>query len=330
MWDVARLAKVSQSTVSLALNNDPRVAALTREKVLRAADDLGFHINRAARELSSKRSKVIGFVTDRMATSPWAGRTILGAQEAAWANDYILMVVDAGESQELRTRALKLMLEQQVDSIIFAAMIAGPVAIEEPMTLVPSVLVNCFAAGDPAFPKIVADEVEGGYIATRELIDNGHRDIVFLNGPADNYTAGQREQGHRKAMREAFGKGVKPPVLYGDYEIVSGYHLMRQYATGNRGNFTGVVCGNDRMALGALQALTEIGLAVPRDVSIVGYDDQPFLASNLHPALTTVVLPLYEMGKTAIKLLLPSGEGRAVPSQTVRSELVRRDSVRRL
>jgi len=330
MWDVARLADVSQSTVSLALNNDPRVAEATRARVMAVSEELGFRINRAARELSSKRSKVIGFVTDRMATAPWAGRTILGAQEVAWANGYVLMVVDAGESESLRKRALDLMLEQQVEAIIFAAMITGPVKIEDAMRAVPSVLVNCFAEDDASFPKIVADEVRGGYTATMELINNGHRDILFINGPRNNFTARQRERGHRNAMREAFGSKVPVPVLYGDYEINAGYHSMLDYGQHHGGRLTGVVCGNDRIALGALQAATELGLSVPDDLSIVGYDDQPFLASHLHPALTTVVLPIYEMGKMAVMSLLARTDAGEVESHVVRSELVRRSSVKML
>ncbi len=330
MRDVARLAGVSQSTVSLVVNEDQRVSDDTRERVGKAIEQLGFRANKAARSLRGVSSQTLGFVTNQMATSPFAGQTILGAQEVAWADGHILLVVDAGDSQELAESAIRVLIDQDISGIIYAPMSAQSVTVPAALGHVPSIIVNGYPADASDFPRVEPNDFLGGQLAARALTDAGHRRILFLNGGVGAWTAVERERGFRTVMSEYGEGGIDFRVDYGDFEISSGYARMRAFI--DRGTWmpTGVFAINDRVALGVLQALTEFGLKVPDDVSIVGYDDQPFLAAYLHPPLTTVLLPHHEMGRIgALALLEDPGNPIAPGARLAHPKLIVRDSVRR-
>ena len=329
MHDVARRAGVSQSTVSLVVNNIPSVAAETRDRVNKAIEEMGFRANRSARNLRGQPSKTIGFVTNQMATSPFAGRTILGAQEVAWKHGHVLLVVDAGDSAELTDTAVNVLIDQDVSGIIYASMTPKSIYIPAALRDVPSVIVNADPTGIENFQLVDAGNYDGGVLAARTLLDAGHRRILYLAGELENPVTVDRERGFRSVLATLSGGAVEFKVDYGTYEISSGYKRIRFVIEHGLWWPSAIFAANDRVALGAIQALSESGHKVPDDMSLLGYDDQPALADQVHPALTTITLPHLEMGQLAVNALLEQIRSPGLSGPLIaHPQLILRESIR--
>lgn len=324
MTDVAKRAGVSQTTVSFVINNvgSANIAAETKERVWQAVRDLGYRRNNAAKMLRTNTSHVIGFITDRIATTPFAGEVIRSAHNAALERDKIVMLIDTQGDAETEARAIETLLERQVEAIIYAAMYTKEVAPPASLREVPTVLVNCFEK-ERTLPTVVPDEVYGGQAVTELLIGEGHRRIGFINGPNSYYAAGKRLEGYRRALAGARLEFDPTLVKNGNWWPDNGYKLTKMLLKQARPP-TALFCGNDRMAMGAYQALAELGLRVPTDVAVVGYDGD-LISRHLAPPLTTFTLPHAGMGKWAIERLT-SGVARDPVLEYVRGKLVRRAS----
>lgn len=208
-----------------------------------------------------------------------------------------------------------------------ATLATSGVQIPDALRTVPAIVVNGYALDEPDFPTIDPNDILGGEIAGRALIDAGHREIALLGGGTDDTTR-EREIGFRRAMASAPGSPAHYRFIAGEYSIRSGYLRMRAILEEAQWIPTAVFAINDRAALGAIQAITEAGYRVPEDISVIGYDDEPFLASDIHPALTTVLLPHYEMGQLGVLALLehpgerpPPGRRDATPRLILRDSL---------
>lgn len=327
MLDVAKLAGVSQPTVSFVLNDrrDVAVAADTRRRVLEAAAQLDFRPNRAAQSLRSNRSFMVGVVTDGIVSQPYAGRIVQGIQSTIQAGDYVCVVVDTTNDPAQGDSAVANLLAQGVQSIIYASPAPRPIHTSTRLSGLRTLCVNCWPEdAGAAETVIIADEYAGGRAAASAVFERGHGDVAFLGGRADDYARGERLRGFQDAARDA---GLDPDRLIqvdGEYSISTGYDLTQMIFADR--SPTALVCGNDRMAVGALLALHSLGLSCPQDVSIVGYDDQPDVADQVRPRFTTVALPHLQMGITAGELLLdPPSEP---PSRLVLPcPLVERDSL---
>jgi LacI family transcriptional regulator len=306
--DVAAAAGVSVTTVSHILNRveGKRVAPDTRQRVLRVAEELGYAPNGLARGLRLQRSQTIGFVSDEIATTPHAGRIILGAQEAAAAQGMLLLLVNTGGDAELERRSIEMLLQRQVDGVLYAAMYHRIVRLPESLRSTPSVLLDA-RSDDPAIPFVVPDEVQGGYTAVGELTDHGHRRIGMAVQTADIPALHGRLEGYRKALAEV-GVPYDPSLVAAEAAVptdaAAGYRAARRLLTADE-RPTALFCFNDRMAVGAYRAAAELGLSIPGDLSVVGFDNQELISEGMHPALSTVQLPHYEMGARAVTQLLP-------------------------
>jgi LacI family transcriptional regulator len=323
---VARLAGVAPSTVSFVLNQTPgqTISEETRQRVLQAVAELDYRPNRAAQGLRQGRTATVGFVSHDADFGVFVASLIKGAHEASVRQGNLLVLVNTGGSNRQAAQLVADLLDRQVDALIFAVSGTRSVVLPEGAGRVPTILVNCFARGDPA-PAILPDEVRGGRDATQALLDLGHRDIAYLTGSVSGWATKARLRGFREALR---GAGLDPrdhTVLAGNYQTDSGYVLARDLL--RRGpRPTAIMCGNDRMAVGALLALAEAGIRVPEDVSVLGYDDQFQVAAEIHPALSTVRLPFHAMGRLAAEQLA-AGRPAATPGRTlVHCPLVMRDS----
>ncbi|GAA2752790.1 LacI family DNA-binding transcriptional regulator [Amnibacterium kyonggiense] len=324
MHDVAQAAGVSQSTVSFVLNDrkDIPVAAATRQRVLLAADRLGFRLNRAAQDLRLARSSAIGIVADGIASAPFAGAIPAGLQEAAREADRACMIVEAAPEDEDDARATQMLLDRGITDVVYARPATGPVragAVSVPA----QVFANCWPEDDRAAAVLLPDERSGGRDAARAVLAAGHRDLLVLAGTDGEWATVERVAGFKDAAKEAGLDPERVPIAFGDYAIRSGYRLAREWVPRMRP--TAIVCGNDRMALGALLALGELGLRVPDDVSLVGYDDQADFADELTPRLTTVAIPFREIGVEAGRLLTrgdTAAERRLIPCRLVPRESV--------
>jgi Transcriptional regulators len=327
MHDVARLAGVSQSTVSLVVNGASRIPPATRQKVHAAIEELGFQPNVAARNLRMRRSNTIGMITDHIVSSPFAGRIVRGAQDLAWEHGYLLLLIDSERDRAIESNAVEALLSRQVDGLLYAAQSWRAVDLPPSFREVPALLINAWPAEENAVQAIVPAEVEGGRIAASAVIEVGHRRVAFFGGPGADPATIERELGFRAAMADANLPVNERWIAYGDYRIHSGFDLAaRFWDAGERP--TAIVCGNDRMAVGVIAAFLERGVSVPGDVSVVGYDDQEDLAEQFPPTLTTVSIPHYKMGRAAMEILLSTlTEHMPLVGRVVPGELVRRGSV---
>lgn len=304
MKDVAKLAGVSQPTVSFVLNDrrDISVADETRARVLQAARDLNFQPNQAARALRSNKSYTIGVIANRIVSEPYAGQIVLGVQQAVQPAGYVCFVVETSETPDAVDAAVQQLVSRGVAGLIYAAPGPEPIYAAVTKTHVRTIFVNCWAENVNDAPQILADEYQGGRDAAAATFAAGHRRVVYLGGPANDYACRERERGLVDAAR---GAGIDPAGIrreYGDYHVRSGYDLALRALAQDKP--TALICGNDRMAVGALMAAHSAGLDCPDEVSIVGFDDQPDIADQMHPPLTTVALPHRQMGLAAGGLLL--------------------------
>ena len=317
MADVGRLAGVSATTVSFVINatSDEVIRPETQRRVLAAVNKLGYRPNRAAQGLRTRRTATIGFITDETAVESFAGQIITGAHDVAWRNGSVLLVINTMRSRAVTRAALDNLADRQVDSIIFAAAGTRMVTLPPSVERVPTILVNCFTAND-SLPCVLPDEVGGGRSAARILIDAGHTRIAYLTGVPGAWATRARLRGYREELRQAGIDTRDQIVSAGNYEADSGYELTLALLA-NPHRPTALLCGNDRMALGALMALRERGVDVPGEMSLVGYDDQDALVTHISPAITNVRLPFYDMGRWAAERMFGQGvEGLASRTYT--------------
>lgn len=312
MNDVAAAAGVSQATVSMVLNGGQsgRVSAATTQRVLQAAKDLGFRTNVHAKVLREGKSRMIGLVGDEVATTEFAGQMILGAQQGAWRRGYVLLTVDTAGDPGLEEAAISMMQSYRVAGVIYAAMYHREVALPASLLGTPTVCVNSQDLSG-SVTSIFPDEVAGGRAAAEVLLSAGHRRIAMINiAPQDSSlpAAAGRLQGFTEALADA-GHWLDPhQVRYGNgaYEdgLTFGSELLRQ-----ADRPTAIFCGNDRTALGAYHAAAQLGLSIPDDVSILGFDNQSLLTPMFSPRLSTFQLPLVEMGRLAVAEVLSHRSG---------------------
>jgi DNA-binding LacI/PurR family transcriptional regulator len=296
--DVARLAGVSQKTVSRVFNDEPYVSAEVRQRVLDAAEELGFRLNNAARALASGRTRSIGVVT--LGTALYGPASLLvGIERAVRDSGYALRVVNTMEGDPAGIAgAVDSLFEQGVDGIVISEPIdegAGAIRVKVPV-LVLGAPPACAAA--PVVTAGVSSDVLAR-VATEHLLDLGHATVHHLAGPQRWYSARDRLVGWRAALA---ARGLEePPVVEGDWSASSGYTAGRMLASGS--DVTAVFAANDDMAIGLIRALNEAGRRVPDDVSVVGFDDVP-VAAYVTPPLTTVRQPFDAVAREGLALLV--------------------------
>jgi DNA-binding LacI/PurR family transcriptional regulator len=324
MEDVARLAGVSHQTVSRVLNNHPNVRAPTRANVLAAIRALGYRPNAAARSLVTRRTNVLGVISfDTTLYGP--ASMVYGIERAARPDYHVLIASLPALDRRSVLEAVERFLGQAVEGIIVVAPQAPAVAaLTEVPAEVPLVAVGC--GTDTPLASVAIDNSAGALAATRYLLDLGHRTVHHLAGPASWMDAQERLDGWSQALRAA---GAPEPVpLRGDWSARSGYELGSRLA--GTADLTAMFCANDQMALGLLRALSEHGIRVPEDVSLVGFDDIPESAFFL-PPLTTVRQDFGELGRRALRLLIDRIDGDREPHAglPVAPELIVRRSTTR-
>lgn len=330
LLDVARRAGVSRTTASFVLTGrtDMRIALETAQRVRTAARDLGYRPNLMARSLRTNVTSTIGFVSDSVASQPWAGAMIRGAIRAATARDHLLVVGETEGDAAAEARLLEGLLDRGIDGFVYAAMSTRQVDLPAGLAGQPVVLLNCMTR-EPGPACVLPDEYGAGRAAGQALIAAGHRDGVVVVGerPAGVYPAQQRVRGAGDvlaAVRARLLGGVDclwdAPAAFaavGDWLDADPLRAQR---------VTAFLCLNDRAALGVYQLLAARGLAVPDDLSVIAFDDSD-LASWLRPGLSSVRLPHEELGRAAVDLLLDEPDGAPGRQVMVPMTLHARDSV---
>jgi DNA-binding LacI/PurR family transcriptional regulator len=330
MSDVAARAGVSTATVSMVLSgvNTARISPRTQQRVREAAEAVGYEPNSVARSLRTQRTRLVGLVSDTIATTPFAGRMLAGANDVAREHGRLVILVDTEGDAGAERQALQALSGQQVDAMIYACMWHR--VVEVPADLPEdAVLLDC-APATANRAAVVPDERAGGMAAVRELVAAGHRRIAYLDAEErfDLVASRLRREGYLQVLAEA---GIEPdPFLHARAEPVAGggrtaARRLLDLPAGRRP--TAMFCFNDRMAMGAYAAAHQRGLSVPDDLSVVGYDDQQLVAAELDPPLTTVALPHYEMGRWAMEVALGLREADPAAPHLMPCPIVRRASV---
>ncbi len=332
IYHVAKVAGVSTATVSRALNGTAVVAEPTRRRILQAVRDLGYGPNSIARSLKTGTTKTIGLILPDI-TNPFFPELVKGVQLLADERTYALLLSQTGGAPDVEERYLDLLVQgRAVDGILLVGMTLRGARLARFGALgIPSVSLDR-NVNLPGMALVHLDNRTGGRHATEHLLSLGHRVIAHIGGPASLTVSQEREQGYADALRSA---GVRPDgklVVEGDFTEEGGRKACLELLDAGA-RPTATFAANDLMAIGAMAALKERGVAVPQDLSVVGFDDI-HLAAYTSPALTTVHQPTYEMGRRAAEILIdeiqqrrPVHDDRQLVFQ---GELIVRDSTARL
>lgn len=326
--DVAKAAGVSVTTVSLVMNDvESRISADTRQRVRDAARAVGYAPSSVARGLRTQQTRTVGLISDQIATTPFAGRMLAGAQDAARENGHLVYLVDTAGDAEIEREAIRSLTAQQVDAMLYACMWHRVVDVPDGLPA-DTVFLDCRPATG-GYRSVVPDDRAGGAAAVRELLAAGHRRIAYLDTDDTPIASGLRLEGYLEALAAA---GITPdPDLHvrGDTSAQGGRAAAdRLLDLPVEQRPTGIFCFNDRMAVGVYTAAHHRGMQIPRDLSIVGYDDQQLVAAEQDPPLTTVALPHYAMGRWAMEVALGvRAEGDVDATHQMECPVIRRDSV---
>jgi LacI family transcriptional regulator len=322
MTDVARVAGVSQSSVSLVLNEmtGARISSETRTKVRDAADKIGYCLpsaRRAALPRFQNEKTTIAFVVDEISTSPHPVISLDGARDHAFEQGFLVSAHATRSNRALEDAILEsIVADPSVIGVIYATIFTRRITVPSRLKGIPTVLLNCVGEAREHM-SVVPGEVAGGFAATAYLTGLGHRRIAFINGEPWMDAAVDRLKGYRQALATADIAFDETLVRSGDWLPLRGYEAALELLSLPTPP-SAILCGNDLMALGALEAASERGLRVPHDVSIMGYDDQE-LSRYTHPPLTTIVLPNYEMGLKAAELVIGMAiHGKAMRPMTIK------------
>ena len=328
MVDVANEARVSQTTVSLVLNHadGARLSAETRKRVVETAARLGYRPGRRLGAPAPASAASIGFVCDEISTDPWTAIGLDGVREKAWEHGLTVTVMVTRGDADIEAAVLSQLLAQPLLGLIYATINTRLIHAPPALFRLPAALLNCHVANG-ALISVVPGEVAGGHAATDVLIRAGHKRIAYINGEGSMEAARHRLRGYRQALATADLPFDPELVHEGNWQPLSGYEATRELMALRRPP-SAIFCANDLMAVGAYEASRELGLRIPDDVAVMGYDDRE-IGRHLHPPLSTVLLPHFEMGSIAAEILIDRAAGMPVRPRQIKVEcpIVLRSSV---
>jgi LacI family transcriptional regulator len=313
--DIARVAGVASSTVSKALNGSPEVSEPTRVRVAEIAKRLDYRPNAIARSLKTRRTHTLGVITNDQ-DGLFTTAMVRGVAEVASEHRFGVFLCNSYGGLVKEREHLELILDKQVDGIILTGYkVEERGAPAAPTGDLPLVYLYAYTTATES-PCILPDDEGGARLATQHLVSCGRQRIAFINGPA-NYEATQlRLAGYTEGLRGAgFDFDPTRVRVASDWNQDSGFALAQQLMALDHPP-DGIVCANDDLAAGAILGLWDLALRVPEDVAIVGFDDRPF-AAHLPVPLTTVAMPLYEMGAQAARTLFSSFAGEPLTNSRV-------------
>jgi LacI family transcriptional regulator len=313
--DVARLAAVHPGTVSRALNPETRrlVNEETARRVIEAAERLGYRPNPIARGLKTNRSYTVGVLVPDL-TNPLFPPIVRGIQDRLEQAGYTPLIANTDNDRERERNDFAAMRARQVDGVITATALRDHGVLDEIVAAELPLVLVIRRLDDDSVPSVTADDLDGGRMATRHLIELGHRRIAHLGGPEAISTGRQRYEGYVAAMEEG-GLEVDPALVrFGrQFTEPEGERLCRELLDAGT-DATAIVAGNDLMALGCYDVFEARGIRCPDDLSVVGFNDMPF-SERFNPPLTTIGLPHYEVGAAAADLLLERLQQPDVPAR---------------
>ena len=314
--DIARVAGVAPSTVSKALNGSMEVSEATRAKVSAVAARLGYRPNSIARSLKVRRTHTLGVITNDQ-EGAFTTAMVHGVADVASDHSFGVFLCNSYGGVGKERQHIELLIDKQVDGIILTGFkVEERGAPAAPTGTVPLVYLYSYSSATDS-PCVLPDDEGGARLATEHLIGLGRQRIAFINGPPSYEATHLRLSGYRQALEDnGLAVDRRRIETATDWNQDSGFRLAQQLMTDGEPP-DAIVCASDDLAAGAILGLSELGLKVPRDVAIVGFDDRPF-AAHLPIPLTTVALPLVEMGKEAAQKLFAALSGTPVEHELIR------------
>ena len=329
IYQVAERAGVSLSTVSRVLNGKASVNKVLKERVEKAVKELNYRPNSVARSLANNRTDSVGVLVPEL-NAPFFGDLMQAVESTLRAADKHVIISVGRNCLETEKDAVEFLISRNCDALIMhAEALSDEYLLELNQSKLPVALVNRQVEGLPDACTSLDNE-KGGYLATRHLLELGHKDIAYISGPTDKCDASLRLEGHKRALSEA-GLPINPQLIFnGDYSEEDGkiglLELMARDVP-----FTALVCANDWMASGAISCARDLGMSLPHDLSVVGFDDVVF-AHHVFPRLTTVSNPIAEMAEMSAKYILNKVYGQAnnvqlyfEPSLVIRESTVKHE-----
>ena len=309
--DVAAASGVSVTTASLVLTGrarELRISAEAERRVRTTAHELGYRRNVLTTGPRGGRSQTIGFVSDSVTSSGWAADMIKGAVDAAYRHGFMLFVGESGGDPLVERTLVDAMRDRRADGVVIASSHTRTVVVPDGLYDVPTVLLNATSATPVAVPAVLPDEVQAGRSAARLLVEAGHDRGIHLIGAGasrhDTAPQGIAAAERLRGLREVFAEAdVEVAGARGCPKWTPEHGFAATAALLSEHRPKALVCLNDHLAFGAYQALSEAGLSVPEDVSVIGFEDHP-VASWMRPRLTTVALPHHELGAWAVRVLV--------------------------
>ncbi|MEN3008688.1 LacI family DNA-binding transcriptional regulator [Pseudothermotoga sp.] len=318
--DIAELSGYSINTVSRALRGRGYVSPEAKRKILQVAESIGYFKDRTALSLRNRQSKIIGvIIVDN--SNPFYADVLKGIEEEAYKEGYETILMNTYRDPEREKIALIRMIERRVDGIIITSTQQN----WDFLLRVKRLGMNVVLVGShhPGLISVRPDDVKAGYIATKHLIDMGHKNIIMLNSLPNKFTAQMRLKGYLQALNES---NLTARVLNSSEGFDNAYRTMSEFLSSCDRNFTAVFCYNDIFAFATIKALKDHGWRVPEDVSVVGIDDLVF-CSLISPPLTTIRIDRFQLGSDAFNMVI----NKIQVTEKVNSvELVRRESVKKL
>ncbi|WP_104398856.1 HTH-type transcriptional repressor PurR [Vibrio penaeicida] len=328
--DVARLAGVSTTTVSHVINKTRFVAETTQEKVKKAVQELNYAPSAVARSLKCNTTRTIGMLVTQ-STNPFFAEVVDGVESYCYRQGYTLILCNTGGIYEKQRDYIRMLAEKRVDGILVMCSDLTEDLREmlDSHSSIPKVIMDWGPESSQA-DKIIDNSEEGGYLATKYLLDNGHTDIACLTGHEDKVACIERVIGYKRALREYDIEFKQERILVGNFECDTAV-LAADKILAMENRPTAVFCFNDLMALGVISRLQENGVRVPDDISIIGYDNIE-LSGYFSPPLTTVHQPKRRVGKTAFEILLQRIKDKEHDKRIfeMHPEIVERSSVKKL
>ncbi len=324
--DVAKRAGVSVATVSRVLNESSSVSSDSRRRVLQAIEALDYQPSRAAQQLRARRGRVLGLIISDI-QNPFFTSVVRGIEDLAHEHGYSLVLCNSDENAEKERLYVNVMRAEAAAGVILASVSEDSPHVRSLIDQRIPVVAIDRRLKDASIDSVCVDNVEAACEAVSKLIDMGHRRIGLIAVPLHITTGRDRHAGYLRAFRQRRLKVSRDWIRFGDTRETGGYDCAGELLQLDP-PVTALFATNSLMTLGALRRIHEMGLRIPQDISIIGFDDMPW-ASLLRPALSNVSQPTYELGRTAAQLLLQrlADPQRPAAHVVLKTRLVMRDSV---
>lgn len=323
--DVARVARVSLMSVSRAMNNRPGLSEETRQRILEVADQLGYRPSSVARALATRQTSTLGLVMPDVA-NPFFAQIARGAEDAAYENGYGVFLINTAEDTDREKAALDSLWQKEIDGAILCSPRLLLEELKPYLARFPAtVLVNReLDASLPNVATVNVDDRLGAQQATSYLIESGRKCIAFVAGPTTSISSRRRLDGYRLGLDTAH-RVFDPSLVEYCPPTTEGGHTAALTLFSRNLNVDAILCFNDLVAIGVIQACAEHGLNIPVDVAVIGADDIP-LASLVRPMLSTLSINQYEIGRATIKVLVEMFDNSSAQAVVIKPELILRDS----